>query len=285
MDQAQRLRAMVSGSERRARFLAVASGKGGVGKTNLAVNLGLAIAAQGKRVIVVDADIGLANADVLLGVQPRWNLGHVLSGEVTALEALTPAPGGLFLLAGASGSRHLSDLEPAERDYLVRSLQELEAYAEVVFFDAAAGISRNVIGLALACDEVLVVTAPEPTAIADGYAVVKALSREKGAGRIRLVVNMAAGAAEAERVSGRIQAVARKFLGIEVGSLGFVPLDDHVRQAVRRKKPFLLEFPEAPAADGVRSLAESLIGEEPASRTPGPGFVKRFASALHGALG
>ena len=230
--------------------------------------------------IVADVDIGLANADVLFGVQPRVHIGHVLSGEVTPLAALTPTPGGVYLLPGAAGARHLSDLEKTERDYLIRSFQELEARADFILIDTAAGISRNVVQFASAADEVLVVTTPEPTSIPDGYAVIKAISREKGSGRIRLVVNLCNGAPEAFRVFERIQAVSRRFLGMEISCLGHIVSDDQVRWAVRRKRPFLLENPRSPASECVRNIAEKIMGEEPAVRSGG--FFRRFANAVQG---
>jgi flagellar biosynthesis protein FlhG len=283
MDQAERLRDLVSGGGCRARVLAVTSGKGGVGKTNVAVNLALALAQLGKRVILVDVDIGLANADVLLSVEPKLHLGHVLSGEVSTLDALTPGPGGVLLLPGCVGMRHLSDLEKTEREFLMRSFQDLEAYADFVLIDTAAGISRNVVQFSAAADEAIVVTCPEPTAITDGYAVVKAISREKGFGRIRLLVNLVHDRAEARRVTERIQMVARRFLGIEVDGLGHIVWDDAVRHAVRRKRPFILEHPRSPASLCVRAIAEKISGERPAAGAGG--FFKRFASAIHGVLG
>jgi flagellar biosynthesis protein FlhG len=282
MDQAERLRDLMGGGGSRARVLAVTSGKGGVGKTNVAVNLALALAELGKRVILVDVDIGLANADVLLSVEPKLHLGHVLSGEVSTLDALTSGPGGVLLLPGCVGVRHLSDLEKTEREFLMRSFQDLEAYADFVLIDTAAGISRNVIQFSAAADEAIVVTSPEPTAITDGYAVIKAISREKGFGRIRLLVNLVHDRAEARRVTDRIQMVARRFLGIEVDGLGHIVWDDFVRHAVRRKRPFLLEHPRSPASLCVRAIAEKILGERPA--IPSGGFFKRFASAIHGVL-
>jgi flagellar biosynthesis protein FlhG len=282
MDQADRLRDLVGERETRARVLAVTSGKGGVGKTNVAVNLALTLVDHGKRVVLVDVDIGLANADVLLSVEPRVHLGHVLSGEVSARDAVTMTPSGLSLLSGCSGVRHLSDLDDTERTFLVRSFQELEAYADFILFDTGAGISKNVVRFSAAADEVVVVTAPEPTAITDGYAAIKAISREKGFGRIRLVVNMAGDPQEAQRVSERVQTVARRFLGIDVDYLGHVVQDAHVPMAVRRRRPLLREYPYTPASVCIRDLGQRLLGEDVPKRTRG--FFKRFASALHGIL-
>jgi flagellar biosynthesis protein FlhG len=282
MDQAEHLRALVSGSERRARVMAFASGKGGVGKTNIAVNLAMALSSLGKRVVVVDVDIGLANADLLMGVESRLHLGHVLAGEVSAVDALTSGPEGVLLLAGCAGFGNVSDLERTEREFLLRSFRDLEAHADFILIDTAAGISRNVVHFAAAADEAIIVTTPEPTAIMDGYAVLKAISREKGFGRMRLVVNFSTSRAEAARVGERIQAVSRKFLGVEVDSLGFVAADDAVRRAVRRRRPFLLDSPDSLASECIRGLGKKVLGEEPGVRSVG--FFKRFASAIQGAL-
>jgi flagellar biosynthesis protein FlhG len=247
------------------------------------VSLAIALAERGKRVILVDCDIGLANADVLLSVQPRLHLGHVLSGEVSTLDALTPAPGGVLLLPGCMGVRHLSDLDKTEREFLIRSFQELEAHADFVLIDSAAGISRNVVQFAAAANEVIVVTTPEPPAITDGYAVIKAITREKGFGRIRLCVNLVRDPREGPRVAERIQTVARRFLGIEVEALGHVVFDEAVLQAVRRKRPFILEFPGSAASACVRAMAEKLSGE--GAGVVSAGFFKRFASAIGAVLG
>ncbi len=282
MDQAENLRNLVKGTVSRARFLSVTSGKGGVGKTNFAVNLAVLLNEFGKKVILVDVDIALANADILLSVQPRFNLGHVLAGEVSVLEALTRTPSGILVMPGCAGVRHLSDLDSKEREFLKGSFQELEAYADFVIIDTGAGISKNVVQFAAASDEVVVVTIPEPTAITDGYAVIKAVSREKGSGRIRLIVNQSLGAADARRVSERIRMVSRRFLGIEVDDLGFVQADPRVGQAVRRKRPFVLEFPKCPASKCMRVIAERIVG---GNTTPPRGLFRKVTRAVGGLLG
>jgi flagellar biosynthesis protein FlhG len=278
MDQADRLRQLMDLPGRRARAIAVASGKGGVGKTNLAVNLGICLVRLGRQVILIDVDIGLANADVLLGVEARFHLGNVLAGEVRVGDALVPCPGGLLLLPGSSAVA-FSDLGESERRFLAESFRQLEAQADVVIIDTAAGISRNVIEFCRAAGEVLVVTTPEPTAITDAYALIKAMAREKGAGRIRLIVNQALDRTEAGSVSERLRMVSRKFLGLEVENLGYVLADERVRAAVRRRKPFCLESPRSPAAACVRAIAERMLGETPAAPV-GPGILQRFASAI-----
>jgi flagellar biosynthesis protein FlhG len=278
MDQAARLRTMMQtgGSRRSSRVLAISSGKGGVGKTNLSLNLAIALAGCGKRVGVVDVDIGLGNADVLLGIKSTYNLKHVLRGQISVAEAMISGPGGIFLIPGSTGLPLVSDLEEEERCFLIQSFRDLEQYADILIFDTGAGITRNVIHFASAADEVLVITTPEPHAITDGYALIKTVSREKGFGRIRLVVNQVQSRHEATAVSERLRMVSRRFLDLEVESLGSLPLDDHVRLAVRRKRPFVLEFPDCPASVGVKVLAKRLLAS-PATRRDS--FVERFVAS------
>lgn len=261
MDQAHRLRDLIrtGGSRRDCRVIAVSSGKGGVGKTNVSLNLAIALAAHGRRVGVVDVDIGLGNADVILGIRPKYTLKHVLRGQVSVSEAVVPAPGGIFLLPGSTGLPLVSDLEEEERSFLVQSFRELEEYADILVFDTGAGITRNVIHFASSADEVLVVTTPEPHAITDGYALVKTVSREKGFGRIRIVVNQVQNQREGVSASERIRMVSRRFLDLEVEPLGNIPQDDCVRRAVRRKRPFVLEFPDSPASVAVRAIATRVL--------------------------
>jgi flagellar biosynthesis protein FlhG len=227
--------------------------------------------------VLIDVDIGLSNADVLLDVQPRFHLGHILSGEVSAPDALVRTPHGVTLLPGSNGTVTFSDLGPQERTLLIESFCALENLADFLLIDTGAGISRNVIQFAAAAHEVIVVTTPEPTAITDAYATIKTLARQKRCGPIHLVVNLARDHHEAGRVAERLRLVSRKFLGIEVRNLGHLLADDRVRLAVRRRRPFLLESPRGPASMGVREIAARLLGEEPAPRK---GFFQRFAEAL-----
>ena len=275
MDQADRLRSLMNERSKACRVIAVGSGKGGVGKTNICLNLAIALVRLGKKVIVVDVDIGLANADVILGVRSKYNLGHVLAGEVSVREALTAAPGGIFLLAGSTGVPMVSDLDEEERLFLVESFRELEEYADILIIDTGAGITRNVVHFASSADEVIVVTTPEPTAITDGYALVKTISREKGFGRIRLVVNQANGRLEGGRVSERIRMVSRRFLDLDVENLGHVLFDQRVRMAVRRKRPFVLEYPKCPASECVRRVAERLLNDVNGQPS---GFLEKLAT-------
>ncbi len=272
-DQASRLRAMAHAAQSRAYSIAITSGKGGVGKTNLAVNLAIALAQRGLQVTLVDLDIGLANADVLLGVNTRYNLTHVITGQRMLEEIVTPCAAGVRLIPGGSGLDQLADMSDFERQRVSHALRILDTSTDIMVLDCGAGISRNVTTFANAADLTLVVTTPEPTAMADAYAIVKTI---RGAGRsIGLVVNQAASRVEAERTAGRISTVARKFLELSVANVGYLLHDSHVQLAVRGRTPFVLRYPKCSASACVAAMAERLArGRRPAQDSSG--FFKRI---------
>lgn len=269
------------------RLLAVASGKGGVGKTNLAVNLALAFAEQGQPVLLVDADLGLANADLLLGLEPRCHLGHVLQGQASLGDALLHGPLGLRLLPGGTALEDLAVVAPPRVLSLLAQLTEAAPTGDLVLLDVGAGLSPLVRALLGAVPEVLVVTTPEPTSVADAYATMKVLARESLTTAVHLVVNQAEGLAEARDTSRTLARVARRYLGIAVTELGYVPRDPCVPRAVRDKRPFLLACPRSPASRAVRELALRLGGGGPAAfRTSGWGeFLTRFLRGMLGTSG
>ena len=287
MDQAQRLRHLVAAQEdhaaERSRVLAVTSGKGGVGKTNLSVALSLMAVSMGRDVVLLDGDLGLANVDVVLDIQSRYNLSHVLSGEVPVGDALTYAPGGLRVLPGASGVTRMADLSEPEQDILMRNLDLLEQQAELLVVDTGAGISRRVIDFCVASGEVVVVTTPEPTAIADAYAMIKVLGQTDPMLRLWILVNMARTRSEAEQIIERITILSRRFLGMEVHRAGFVLDDPRVAHAVRRRIPFSLAYPGTPATACMREVGRRL-GLEHHEGANGEGFFRRMASLLRGHL-
>lgn len=275
-DQAERLRALARRARPAATTVAILSGKGGVGKTNVAVNLSVYLAGTGLRVALVDLDLGLANADLLLNVHPRYTLAHVVGG-VRALEDIcVPGPAGMRLVPGASGLHALASLSGLDRDRLLAQLHNLEASTDIIVLDCAAGVSPNVIGFALAADRVIVVTTPEPTAMADAYATVKALQRERCAARVELLVNMAQSRGEAQRVFERVQSVARKFLNYPVADGGYLLHDTAVEQAVRRREPFVTRFPLSNASACVAAVAKSFVRSTSRSSHRGDGFFRRL---------
>jgi len=265
-----------------ARAIAVSSGKGGVGKTNLSVNLAVAFAARGQRVVLLDADLGLANADVLCGITPRATLEDVVSGERTLEEVMVSAPGGFRLVPGASGVSRLADMGQMQRRNLLEQLLQLERTTDVLIVDTGAGIGANSMAFAAAAHSILVTTTPEPTSIADAYGAIKTLVARGCRDGLQLVVNMAASDEEARAVHGRIERVARAFLSTRIEYAGAVPLDPAIPAAVRRRSPVTVLSPEAASSRAIRQLARTLSGE---SATPDradqrQGFLARLAGFL-----
>ena len=254
-----------------ARVVAITSGKGGVGKTNFSSNLAITLAARGQRVILVDADLGLANVHVVLGIVPRFHLEHVMQGEKTLKEVLYPGPGGIHIIGGGSGLTELANLDEARRSRFIQSLSELDSLADVVLLDTGAGLSHNVMSFLCAVDEVIVVTTPEPTAITDAYATIKVLSQENPRAQQRLVINMAQSEADAQAVAQRLQGIARRFLNRDLDCLGYLPHDAAVSRAVRAQQPFTLFQPNAPAARAIVQIAARLGYDEPPVSTSAAG--------------
>ncbi len=252
-------------------MIAVASGKGGVGKSNLAANLAVALGESGARVLLVDADFAQANLDLLLGVHPRWDLQHVLSGEKQPEDIVLQAAKNVKLVPASSGVPDLAELDDYRREFLLRALSQLEGDVDLVLLDLASGVSNTVTSLCHAAHEVIVVTTPELPAFSDAYALIKLLHQQ---GRMRpphLVVSMTSPEDEADETAHRIRLVARRFLQQEVEYLGSVPFDPAVSRAVRRQEPVVTAFPQSPAAAAYRGLAGRLWSApdpDPKVRTP-----------------
>lgn len=256
IDQATQLRSLVRQHRpQRASVIAITSGKGGVGKSNVAVNLSIKLASAGKNVVLLDADLGLANADVLCNIDLPYNLSHVIARKRELHEVMVTAPGGFKLIGGASGLARMADLTDFDRSRIVESLMAVEHAADTIVIDTGAGISPNVLSFTRAADHVLVVTTPEPTAITDAYAVIKVITKDGLDRRISLLVNQVRGAAEGRMVHERVAKVAKNFLGVNVLDAGHLVMDDHVRRAVLQRVPFLLSAPKCAASFCVTQLA------------------------------
>lgn len=282
-DQAHNLREFVRDREKRARVLAVTSGKGGVGKSNTSVNLAIALAGEGARVVVLDADLGLANVEVLVGLNSLYNLQHVINGEKTIRQVMVRAPGGFDLVPGSSGIMKLADLNAAARQNILAGLRDLQDGVDFVLVDTMAGIGQNAVSFAAAADEILLVTTPEPSSIVDAYAAVKTIFALRDDAVFRVIINMAANEAQARAVAAKLSNVSQQYLGRRLGYLGYVPRDPHVSQAVMQTRPFLQLYPTCPAARCVQDLAGHLLRQQPAAESKPGGFLRRFAQTLFAA--
>jgi flagellar biosynthesis protein FlhG len=253
LDQAEALRRLVAERKRekssrssrqdapRSTSVAVISGKGGVGKSNVAVNMALALADAGLKVSVLDADFGLANVDVLFGVSSHFNLGHVLTGEKELRDIIIEVRERVSIIPGGSGLRELADLDEERQSWMMDRVRALEDNADMLIVDTSAGIQRSVIFFALAADMSVLVTTPEPTAIRDAYGALKSICQaSEGEADVRLLVNMARDEDEAREAAGRIIAAGKHFLGYSTPYLGFIPWDQEVRESVLRRRPLLL---------------------------------------------
>jgi|CXWL01.1.fsa_nt_gi flagellar biosynthesis protein FlhG len=257
------------------RVIAVASGKGGVGKTSLTANLAVTLARQGQRVCVLDADLGLANLDVVYGLAPRESLLHVLRGDRRLADVIVEGPAGVRVIPAASGIAELTALGASEQQILLDAVEELDGSVDVLLVDTAAGISSNVLYFAAAAAEVLVVITPEPTALTDAYALVKVLSTRHAVREFQVVVNMARGAADATGAFRRLARAAERFLGVRLEYQGYVPDDDAVGRAVRVQTPVVLGAPGTPASLAIASLADRLVRRPAAAPTGGMQFFFR----------
>ena len=236
-----------------------------MGKSNIGINLAHALMNEGAEVLLLDADLGLANADILLGTVPPYHLGHLLLGKRGIRELIHRTPSGLKLIAGGSGIQELANLSATELRRFVSAISELDGEADYLIVDTGAGLSNTVLEFVLAADLVLVVTTPEPTSMADAYATIKTLAGRSPSADIRVVINQAEQAAEASAAAERLVMTARSFLGLTLGHLGSVPRDPHVWQAVRQQTPFLLRYPGAPASQAVQAMGRELAGARPAA--------------------
>jgi flagellar biosynthesis protein FlhG len=239
----------------------VTSGKGGVGKTNVSVNLSYALMKLGQEVMVLDADLGLANVDELLGTVPQKHLGHALAGVADILDIIYDGPGSLKLIAGGSGVGELADLSDTDLQRFIQSLRKLESRADYLVVDTGAGLGRSVRNFVLAADIVLVVTTPEPTAMTDAYALIKSVVQKNPAADIKLIVNQVESKAEADEAAARLSAAMLRFLGASTEYLGAIPADREVPRCVRNQKPFFLANPTSPASQAIQAIASRLLGD------------------------
>lgn len=283
LDQAEKLRRLAK--ERRVsrlrqggcRVIAVTSGKGGVGKSNIAVNVTLALAQQGTRVVLIDADLGMANVDVLLGQHSHYDISHFLRHERSMADVITVGPFGARFLFGGTGLCELAELTDMQLQYITSQMVDLERTADLIFIDTGAGVNRAVLRFLLAADEVVVVTTPEPTAITDAYVLIKAYTMQHGDGALHLVVNRADNEDEGYAVGRKLAEVVERFLQRQVDVMGVVREDARISQAVRRQQPLLLAFPRAAAAADIAQIGVNLLARKTYTPARGlQGFLRKM---------
>jgi len=262
-DQAAGLRAMHSNqnqktSQQPVRVIAVASGKGGVGKTNVSVNLGISLSKLGNRVLLMDADMGLANVDIMLGLQTEYNLSHVLDGKKTLQEVIVEGPGGLKVIPAASGVRRMAQLSAMENAGIINAFSELSGDLDVLIVDTAAGIADSVVSFCRAAQEVVVVVTDEPASITDAYALIKVLSRDYQLTRFRLLANMSRSPAHGQQLYEKLAKVCEQFLDVSIDYLGTVPFDHDLREAVQKQVPVTVHRPNSISAKAFQAMAQKI---------------------------
>ena len=268
---------IIKNSELTARVITVTSGKGGVGKTNFTVNLALALAALDQKVLLIDADLGMANVDVVLGCSAQYSILNLLEDHFSLRDVITDGPCGIKFMTGGSGIYQLANLNALQLQRVTNQITQFDNWANIILIDTGAGINRNVLNFVMAADEVIIITTPEPTAITDAYAMMKAYVGNDGLSPLNLVVNRVMTQVEGQSVVEKINKVATRFLGLSVNELGFIYEDQNVVKAVKSQTPFLLAYPESVSSRCIKQIANRLLYGENIPRSHGiKGFFDRF---------
>ena len=262
------------------RVIAVTSGKGGVGKTFITANLAYILSRMKKKTLILDADMGLANIDVILGISPEYNMHHVFLGEKSVSEVIVPGPGGIKILPAASGIQEMAELSKGQKLALIDELNDLNDDFEFVFIDTAAGITGNVLYFNMAAKEIIVVVSPEPTSLTDAYALIKLLYHGRAEKRILLIVNMVKNSHEAREVFTRLSKATEHFLDLSIEYLGYIIYDDKVTEAVKQQRMFTEIYPYTQASYCLSSIAKKICRERPEKYNFGS--MKFFSRAIVG---
>ena len=264
--------------------IAVTGGKGGVGKSNVSINLSVCLAGMGRRVALMDADLGLANIDVLLGLRPKQNLEDVLAGECSLDDIMLTGPGGIRIIPASSGTQRMTMLGAMEHAGLIHAFSEISNQIDVLVIDTAAGISDSVVSFVRASQEILVVVCDEPSSITDAYALIKLLNKDYGVDRFRVIANMTRSTQEGRNLYNKLTQVTDRFLDVTLQYVGHIPFDEAVRKAVQRQKPVVELSPRSKAALAYKQLAEK-VDLWPLPSTP-RGHLEFFVERLvEGAAG
>ncbi|MGE5454719.1 MAG: MinD/ParA family protein [Methylocystaceae bacterium] len=262
----------------RTRVVVVTSGKGGVGKTNFALNLSIAMARMGQKVILMDADMGLANVDIILGIVPEFNLYHVVRGEKKIREVMEKGPAGIRIIPGGSGVQEMANLPDKDLQWVINDLSTIDGEADLLIIDTGAGIANNVISFLAAADDIIVVTTPEPTALADAYGLIKTASHHGVGSNVYAVINKCANSDEGRVAFEKLQMVATRFLDMEIKLIGLISEDELVEKAVRRQEAFI-NYPESRAAGDIYAIARHMLQINDNTRSQ-PSGIRGFFKAL-----
>jgi len=268
---------VIKNNKDKARVIAVTSGKGGVGKTNFTVNLALAMADLGQKVLIIDADLGTANVDVILGCSTRNNILNLLDEGIQADDVIANGPRGIKYMSGGSGIYQMANLDDQQLKYIIGKITKFDNWADIILVDTGAGLNRTVLNFVTAADEVIIVTTPEPTSITDAYAMMKAYSANNGNAPLKLVVNRVIENGEGQVVVDKLIKVAFRFLSLPIDSLGFVFEDHNLIKAVKSQTPLLLLYPDTISTQCIEHIAQRLLFGKNIPQSNGiKGFFRKF---------
>ena len=262
LDQAENLRKLAIGEkltqEKNTKIITVTSGKGGVGKSNFVVNLGIDLVKKGKKVLIFDADIGMGNDDVLMGIYPKNNVLDLIEGRISIEEVIIDGPYGIKLLPGGNGLNNIEDIDEVKRKLFLRKIEELEGF-DYILIDTGAGISRSVLAFIACSDEVILITTPEPTSLTDGYSLLKAVNHFKIKDKANIVVNKVLEIEEGEKTFLKFKAAVNKFLTLDVNFLGYIYEDKKLVLSVRKQTPFVIEYPNCEASICIDNISNKIL--------------------------
>ena len=285
MDQAKELRNLINNSKNinlknnlNSRVITISSGKGGVGKSNFSVNLAIYLASLNKRVLVIDADFGLANIELLLGTRPEYNFYHMLKGEKNISEIIVDTKYNIKFISGGNGLKELSNISNVEIKYFIEQFEYLDKIADIIIVDTGAGISPSVTNFIMVSDENIIVTTPEPTSFTDAYTLIKIIKEQnKIINRINIVINKADDKYEADRIFSKISHVCNKFLGITIENIGYIPSDISLIKAIKQQKPAIFSFPDSEFSKAIKNIGNRIVNEEQNVENEG---IKNFMQKL-----
>lgn len=283
LDQAESLRRLANGENlenesRKARIITITSGKGGVGKSNFVVNLAINLVKRGKKVLIFDADIGMGNDDVLMGIYPKHNVLDLINGRLAIEDIIVEGPEGIKLLPGGSGLNNIEDLQQNQRDIFLRKIEMLEGF-DYIFIDTGAGISRSVLAFIACSDEMVLVTTPEPTSLTDGYSLLKAVNHFKIKSKVNIVVNKVLEEREGEKTFVKFKSAVNRFLALDVSFLGYIYDDKKLTISVRNQLPFIIGYPYCDASKCIEEITVKILEDNKKAMGSGAqGLFKRLFS-------